>query len=804
MDQLRQDLLYALRRLRRAPGFTFVATATLALGIGANSAIFSVVHSVLLKPLPFAEPDRLVWVGHLWQGKPAVASPRNFLDVEAQSRSFAAMAAYDTSGVTLTSGGAPERIEGAEVSAPFFDVLGVQPVHGRAFRTGENEPAASRVAILGHGLWTRRFGADPGIVGRTVQLNREPYEVVGIAPAGFSHPEGAELWMPLEYDARFRGNSRGAWYLEVIARLRPGVAVETARQEVATIAARLAAQYPDHNQGVGGTVIGLHEATVGDIRLPLLVLLGAVGLVLLIACVNVANLLLSRAAARENELAVRTALGAGRSRLLRQLLTESVLLATLGGAAGTLLAGLSLDALLGLQPEGVPRLADVRIDRAVVGFALLLSLATGLLFGAFPALHAMRRATAQSLREGARGLLGHRGGGMRNGLVVGQMALAMMLLAGAGLLIRSFSQLRRVDPGFATDNGLTFRIALPENTYDEPRRAAFFDDLVARLAALPGVRSVGGVTGLPLSGTRFSLSFTVEGWPEVPPAQQPSLEVRVATPEYFRTMGIPVKRGRAFGAADRTGSTQVVVLSETAVKRYFPSENPLGKRITIGWGRGEGKPKAGGEVVGIVGDVKEQGLGTPTLPEIYVPHAQLPTQMLDLVVRTAVDPRSLAAPARAAVQALDPELPVARLRTLDDVVARSISEPRFYVLLLAAFAGVALVLAALGIFGVMSYAVVERSREIGIRLALGARPADVLDSVLRRALLLVLAGVAAGLCGALALSRTMAHLLFNLSPTDPRTLVETAALLVVVALAASYLPARRATRVDPLIALRSE
>jgi putative ABC transport system permease protein len=805
MDTLRQDLVYALRRLRQAPGFAFVAIATLALGIGANSAIFSVVNAVLLSPLPFSEPDRLVTVNQVWEGKPTVYSPQNFMDTEAAAQSFESLAALDTGGITLTGRGTAVRLEGAEVGAPFFGVLRVTPILGRGFLPGENDTGHNKVAVLGNRLWRERFGADPAIVGQNVQLNRESYLVVGVAPDGFAYPENVEVWTPMEYDAQFRTKSRGAWYLTVIGRLKPGVTLAHAREEVGTIAARLATQYKEVDEGVGATVRSLHEATVGDSRTALLVLLGAVGLVLLIACVNVANLLLARAAARESELAVRSALGAGRGRLLRQLLTESVLLAVLGGTAGILLASASLDTLLGLQPEGVRRLGEVRVDRAVVAFAAGLSVLTGLLFGSVPAFQLMRRATAQSLREGGRGLLSGRGHRLRGGLVVGQIALAMVLLAGAGLLIRSFVQLRRVDPGFHAPGALTFRIALPESVYkDERQQVVFFDELVARLGALPGVRSAGTVMGLPLSGTRFSLVFEVAGRPKLPVAQQPSMELRVASPGYFEAMGIPLLRGRGFERGDREGARQVVVLSQTAVRRFFPGEDPLGKSITVGWRRGEGKPPAGGEVVGIVGDVKERGLAEENPPEIYLPYAQLPVSTMDILLRTSTGPMTLAPAAAAVVHGLDRDLPVARVRTLDDIVARSISEPRFYVVLLGAFAGTALFLAALGIFGVMSYAVVQRSREIGIRVALGADPARLRRMVLRQALVLASAGVVVGLAGSLALSRAIAGLLFELSPTDPGTLAGVAVLLTAVALLASYLPARRATRVDPLTALRSE
>jgi predicted permease len=658
--------------------------------------------------------------------------------------------------------------------------------------------------VLGHSLWRDRFGADPGVVGRTISLDRQPYVVVGVAPPDFRYPDETEVWTPLEYDQRFRTNSRGAWYLTVVGRLRGGVSVEAARQEVATIAERLARAYPADDEGVGGTVIPLLEATVGESRRALLLLLGAVGLVLLVACVNVANLLLARVAVRETELAVRAALGAGRGRLVRQLLTESLLMALLGGAAGLVLSAAIVDGLLALQPQGVPRLAEVGVNRTVVAFAAALSLLTTVLFGAFPALQTSRRAAAPALRQGSRGILPGGRGGLRGGLVVGQIALAMVLVAGAALLLRSFALLRRVDPGFRADGALAFRVSLPESAYpDDARLLSFHDELQRRLEALPGVRSVGAVAGLPLSGNRFNISFTVEGRPEIPPAQQPTMEVRVATPGYFRTIGIPVRRGRGFTDADGPEAPQVVVLSESAVRRFFAGEEPIGKRIRLGFGRGRGR-RAGGEVVGVAGDVKETSLGAESPPEIYVPYAQFPIQSMDLVLRTGVPPRSLAAVAERVVHGLDAELPVAKVATLDEVLARSVSEPRFYAVLLGSFAGTALFLAALGLFGVTSYAVTQRTRELAVRIALGAGRTEVLRMVLRDALLLGACGVAVGLAGALLLSRALSSLLYSLSPRDPLTLGGVALLLLATTLVAGYVPARRATRVDPAAALRAE
>ena len=805
MDTLRQDLIYAIRRLAMAPAFTLIAVATLALGIGANSAIFSIVHAVLLKPLPFAEPDRLVQLYQVSGGRNvAYFSPQNFLDTAAAAKSFEGIAAVDGGGVTLTGRGAPAVLNGAEVSASFFSVFGMTPELGRPISADENEPDKAAVVVLSHALWQTRFGGDPKIIGQSIRLDSRDFTVIGVAPKDFSFPDDTELWTPLAYDAVFRTHSRGAWYLRVFGRLRPGVSLAAAREETKTIAARLEKAYPDQNEGLGGTALPLQEALVGSSRSALYLLLGAVGLVLLIACVNVANLLMARAAARESEFAVRQALGAGQGRIFRQLMTESLLLGALGGVAGLLVASLSLGSLIALQPNGVKRLNEAHIDPAVMLFAAVLAMATGFLCGVLPGMSA-RRAPAQALREGARGLLGGRSGRVRGGLVIGQMALAMMLLAGAGLLLRSFAQLQQVNPGFEVKDALTFRIALPAEAYkDESRRVAFFDRLLERVSALPGVRASAATLGLPLNGTQINISFQVKNRPELPASQQPAMEMRAATPAYFKAMGIPVVRGRGIEPGDVAGAAQVVVLSQSAVKKYFPNQNPIGQWITLGWRRPEGQPKAGGEVVGVVGDVKSFGLARDAVPEIYLPYAQLPVGSMDVVVRASVPPLSLGPAVEKAVHELDPDIPVARLRSLEDVVSRSISQPRFYMLLLGLFASMAVLLAALGIFGVISYAVTQRSREIGIRMALGAHPGSVMRLVLSNAAVLILSGIGLGLAGALALSRSLSGLLFNLSPTDPSTLAGVALLLSAVALLASYLPARQATRVDPLLTLRSE
>jgi putative ABC transport system permease protein len=805
MDHLRQDLFYAVRRLIKAPGFTVVAVITLALGIGANTAIFSVVNGVLLQPLPYPEPERLVGVYHTSEGHRVVMSGPNFTDVARTATSLENAAAISTGRMILTGEGEPVRLPVAEVSASLFNVLRARPALGRTFNADENTPGKNNLVILSNALWQQRFGSDPNVIGRRIQLDGVAKEVVGIMPKGFSYPEERQAWLPIEYDENFVSKQRGAWFLQVVARLKPGIAAEQSAAEVETIGRNLARQYPDSDAEIGMTTFPLREAMVGDIRPAVLVLLGAVGFVLLIACANVANLLLARAAARESEMAVRTALGAGRSRLVRQLLTESVMLAMIGAGFGLLLAVWGVAFLTSLKPEGIPRLENVRVDGIVILFTMGIALVTGVLFGLAPAFTATRGLSA-SLKEAGRGAVTNRGGSrVRGALVVAELALAVMLLAGAGLLMRSFVKLQAVDPGFRPEQALSFELTLPDARYaEDPQRIAFFDQLLPRLRALPGVRAADAVMGLPLSGLNFIISFQVEGRPPIPPAQQPAMEVRVATPGYFSTVGIPLKRGRGFTEADRAGTPRVVLITESAARQFFPNEDPIGKKIKLGWGRGPGKPRAGGEVVGIVGDVKEAGLDEPNPPQIYMPFRQWPVGFMSVVLKTATPPTSLADAAREEVYAVDSNLPVSNVRTLDEVVARSISQPRFYMLLLTIFAAVALLLAAIGIFGVLSYAVAQRTREIGIRMALGAQERTVISLVVREAMTLVMLGVVSGTIAALLLSRTMTRMLFSVTPTDPTTFASVAAALLVVALFASYLPARRATRVDPIVALRTE
>jgi putative ABC transport system permease protein len=805
MEHFKQDFLYAVRRLLKAPGFTLVAVLTLALGIGANSAIFSVVNGVLLKPLPYPEPDRLVGVYHTTDGQRAVMSGPNFTDVSRAATSFESAAAISTGRMILTGEGEPTRLAIAEVSASLFSVLRVRPALGRAFNADENTPGRNNLVILSHGLWQQRFGSDPSVIGRRITLDGVSKEVVGVMPARFSYPSGRDAWLPVDYDEGFVTKQRGAWYLSVVARLKPGVTPQQSAAEVEAIGRNLARQYPDANAEIGMTTYPLLEAMVGNIRPSVMILLGAVGFVLLIACTNVANLLLARAATRETEMAVRTALGAGRARLVRQLLTESVLLSLVGAGFGLLLAVWGVELLTNLKPQGIPRLDNVRIDGVVILFTIAVGVVTGVLFGLVPAFAATRGLSA-TLKESGRGAVTSRSAGrVRGALVVTELALAVMLLVGAGLLMRSFIKLQAVDPGFKVDPALTFDLTLPDARYKEmEQQIAFYDQLLPRLRGLPGVQAASAVMGLPLAGLDFIISFEVAGRPPVPPAQQPAMQVRVATPEYFSTLGIPLKRGRMFTEDDRLQSPKVVLITEAAAKQYFPSEDPIGKTIKLGWGRGPGKPRAGGEVVGIVGDIKAEGLDEPNPPQIYMPLRQWPVSFMTVVLKTSVPPTSLTEAARAQVAAIDPNLPLSNIGTLDAIVAKSISQQRFYMTLLSVFAAVALVLAAIGIFGVLSYAVSQRTREIGIRMALGAQERTVIGLVVRQAMALVAAGVVAGTLLALYLSQTMTKMLFSVRPTDPTTFVSVAAVLAGVALLASYLPARRATRVDPIVALRSE
>jgi putative ABC transport system permease protein len=805
MDHLRQDLQYALRRLLKNPGFTTVAVLTLALGIGANSAIFSVINAVLLRPLPFPDSDRLVGIYQVWKGERQVMSPANFIDLRAETQTLEDAAALDSTEFTLTGAGDPIRLRGAEVSASFFEVLRARPTLGRTFAPDENEPGKDKVIVLSHGLWQQRFGGRGDVVGSSLLLDGTPRTIVGIMPPGFSYPAGQDLWIPIEYTENTR-KARGAWFLSAIARLKPGVSPDQSASEIATLGKNLEKAYPRENTDVGFTTFPLHEAIVGDLRPALLVLLGAVGFVLLIACANVANLLLARAVARETELAVRTALGAGRRRLIRQLLTESLVLGAAGGFAGLLIAFWGSDMLVALQPEGIPRLNEVAIDRHAVIFTMAISLVTGLVFGAIPAFQMTRGSLSISLKEGGRGNMAAAGSArLRGSLIVAEMALAVMLLAGAGLLIKSFGKLQSVDPGFRPQDTLSFELSLPRTTYKEDAQiVSFFERLSHSVESLPGVRTAGGVMGLPLSGMRFNISFKVGGRPEAAPGQEPAMEVRVATADYFRTLGVPLKRGRFFTEADTADSPPVVILSEAAAEKYFPDEDPIGKRIEMGWSRSTDKKRAGGEVVGIVGNVKELGLDEEFPAEIYLPMRQWPVGRMTIVARTAVPPMSLADEVKAAVRELDSNLPVNQIRTVEDVVAESIAQPRFYMLLLGVFAAVALLLAAIGIFGVMSYTVSQRTREIGIRMALGAQGGSVVSMVVGQAMALACVGLVVGVVAALALSRTMTTLLFDMSPTDPVTFATVAGVLAFVAFLASYLPARRAANVDPIEALRGE
>jgi len=804
-ERMIQDLRHALRALAKTPGFTAIAVATLALGIGANTAVFSLVRSVLLRPLPFPEPGRLV---ALFESNPRkgwedmTVSPPNFLDWQAGSRSFSAMAAYTTTPVTMTGRGEPELLSATVATAGFFPALAVVPQLGRAFGPAETVHGADRFVVLSHGLWMRRFGGDAGAVGGTIEIDGERYAILGVMPPEVRFPEeGADLWMPLSFGPEV-STQRGAHYLNVVARRRPGTSLDQARGEIRTIAGRLRVAYPRTNEGASATVTPLSDTIVGGVRPALLTLLGAVALVALIACANVANLLLIRASRRGPEMAIRTALGASRLRIVRQLLTESLVLAAAGAASGLALAGASLDLVVRLAPADVPRLSEVRIDAGVLLFTAVWTLASALLFGVAPALDAARRGPTVALRGiGADAASGRGSVRLRRVLVAGQVAVALVLLAGAGLLVKSLHRLTSVDPGFRAEGALAFDLTLPEARYqDEARQAAFTDELLARLRAIPGAQSAGAIFGLPLTGLSFSSSLRIDGAPEG--ADEPSAQLRVASADYFQTLGIPLLAGRLFGPDDRRGAPHAILASASAAKKLWPRSSALGRHVRFG--ARPGATRIEGEIVGIVGDVRDDELGVGPRPEFYASLAQAPISAFHAVVRTAGRPSRLADAVRAEVRRMDPALVVHGLSSVEDIVSRSVARPRFTVRLLLVFAAMALLLSAIGIYGVIAYAVSQRTREIGIRMALGAGRRDVEGLVVRDGMRLTAAGLVLGLGGALAASRLLAGLLFEVPPADPGTYATVSVLVLGVALLACWIPARRASRVEPVAALRGE
>ncbi|MCW5970984.1 MAG: ABC transporter permease [Blastocatellales bacterium] len=801
-NNLLQDLDYGRRMLVRNPGFTIVAVLTLALGIGANTAIFSVVNGVLLRPLPYADADRLMMIRETMLPKfPEFSvSPGNFLDWQKQNTVFEQMAAYRGQAYILTNAGEPERLRAARVTKDAFEMLGARASFGRSFLPEEDAEDRGNVVVLSHGFWQRRFGGNPQTVGEILTLNGQPHTVVGIMPPTFLFPDRAvELWAPMAFTAR-EAQAHGAHYISAIGKLKPGVSVEQARSEMATIAARLAEQYPNSNAGWSTLVIPVQEYLVSSIKPALLMLLGAVALVLLIACANVANLLLVRTAGRQKEIAVRTALGAGRRRIFGQLLTESVLLSLLGGAAGLALAFGGLKALLALAPNGLLDVQNITLDAAALGFTLGVTVLTGFVFGLAPAVYASRADVHEMLKESGRGTSeGGRRRGLRNTLVVAEMALALVLLVGAGLLIRSFLMLQHVDPGFNAENVLVLNFGLPGAKYPEPhQRAAFFRQLTERVAALPGVVAAGATQSLPIAGD-YVLGFEIEGREPFKPGEEPSTNYYAVSPDYFKAMGIRLLRGRLLDDRDAADSPRVVVINESMAKRYFADEDPIGKRIHVSQG-----PRTFREIVGIVADVKQYGLSSTAPLQTYEPYTQQPFGNMTLTIKTTGEPTALAAMVRAEVAGIDREQPVSSIRTMDAIVADSISNERFAMVLLAVFAGVALLLAAVGIYGVISYSVAQRTHEIGIRLALGAGVGDVLRLVVWQGARLAATGLGVGLAAAYAVTRWMSSLLFGVTPTDPLVFASLPLLLGAVALAACYIPALRAARVDPLTALREE
>jgi predicted permease len=808
MEILFRDVRYGIRSLLKRPGFTVIALITLALGIGANTAIFSVVNAVLLRPLPFSDPS---WLTQLWEAKVSKgrneipASYPNFADWKDRNRVFEQVAAYSDWNFNLTGTGEPERIRSAIVSAEFFSVLGIKPLRGRVFLPGEDERGKDLVVVIGEDLWQRKFNSDPNIIGRSLNLDDKTFTVAGVIARGVQAPllpDEIELWAPVSHG--FGPTNRFGHYLGVIARLKPGATLEQAQADMTHIAGQLEAQYPESNKNLSVRVVSLNEQVVGNFRISLLVMLGAVVFVLLIATANVANMLLARAAERQKEIAIRAAMGAGRWRIVRQMVTESMLLSLTSGILGFFVAVWGIELLVALSPPNLPRVKEVSVDLRVLGFTLAVSLLTGILFGLLPALQASRQHLSEKLKAGGRNAMSSPGRQrLRSGLVVAEIALSLMLLVGAGLLIRSFLRLQAVDPGFNSSNVLTMQLDLSGPNYKTGAQViSFQNQLLERIKQLPGVESAGTRSFVPIaSDASFAyLQFQIEG-------QQPDVsEGAVAfynsvSPDYFQTMMIPLREGRSFSDRDIRGTQNVAIVNETLVRRYFGNQDALGKRISL-----EDHPKEADwvTVVGVVGDTKPRELQSEPVAELYMPYGQQPEPGMALMIRSSSGAAAVATAVRNEVLALDKNQPVYSIRTLDTVLSQSVAVPRFRTWLLGVFAGLALMLAAVGIYGVISYAVSQRTQEIGIRMALGAQAADVLKLIVKGGMMLALIGVTLGLAGAFALTRLMTTLLFGVRPTDTMTFAVVSVGLIVVALLACFIPARRATKVDPLVALRYE
>ncbi len=793
-----QDICYGARMLVKNPFFTLIAVLTLALGIGGNTAIFSVVNAVLLRPLPYVEPDRLVivWGYHPEIGREEASLP-DFADWREQSRSFELMAAAAVRSYSFTGKEEPERLIGAAVTADFFAALRTQPVLGRSFLPEEDRSGAPRVAVLSHGLWQRRFGSKTDVIGRSITLNGLDYTVVGIAPGHLQLPDKSELWVPLAMDPGQAG--RRSDFLLVVARLKTGVNVDQAQLEMNAITARLEQQYPQSNSGWRTNLVPLHEQIVGNFRTTLLVLLAAVGFVLLIACANVANLLLARAAVREREIAIRAAIGAGRGRLVRQLLTESVLLSSLGGVVGTLLAIWGISTLAALGPRNIPRLSEIGIDGWALGFTVLLSLATGMLFGLAPAIQISRLNLSDTLKEGGR--VGAAIGGshrLRPVLVVTEVALSLILLIGAALMIKSLHRLMNLNAGFNRENLLTMQLALPQAKYAADHQVSgFYRQLIENVRGLPGVLSATAVSPLPLGGGGTFWSFAIAGRPAPPPEVVMDACVLFVGDRYIEMMGVPLVLGRPLNELDNQGSPRAALINQTMARRYFRDQNPLGQQITFGDPQNSNTQWL--TIAGVVADVKHRVMEKEVYPSVYLPQIN---RAMALVVRTGNNPQSLVPAVRDEIKKLDRDLPVYNIRTMDQVLGSVLERERFTMLLMSIFATVALVLAAVGLYGVMSYSVNQRTHELGIRMALGARRRDVMLLVVGQGIKLAATGVVIGLAGAFALTRMMKTLVFGISATDPLTFSIIALLLTLVALLACWIPARRATKVDPMIALR--